>query len=103
MDVAIMKYLPFEKGVALRLNKLESLQPRMLCTKFDWNHPFGCGQDEYVKKNSDKRKDKQTTYNRQSEKLVSWVFTSGGLKHAASFQASSHIKGDMHIHSFWKD
>jgi hypothetical protein len=28
-------YLPFEEDLALYLNKLESLHPRIICTKFD--------------------------------------------------------------------
>jgi hypothetical protein len=28
-------YLPFEKDLALNLNNLNSLYPRMICTRFD--------------------------------------------------------------------
>ena len=47
----ILQFSPLLKGVALPLNKLESLFPKnMLCEKFGWNYPSGSGkQDENVK------------------------------------------------------
>jgi hypothetical protein len=40
-------YLPFEEDLALYLNNLESLSPRMICTKFDWNWPAGSGEEDF--------------------------------------------------------
>ena len=43
-------YFTLGKGVALHLNKLKSLHPRMLCAKFGWNRRSGSGEeDENVK------------------------------------------------------
>ena len=39
-------HLPLEKDVVLYLNKLNSLYPRMLCTKFNWKWPSGSGAEE---------------------------------------------------------
>ena len=38
-------YLPFDRGRALYLNKIESPHPRMLCAKFGWNWLSGSGED----------------------------------------------------------
>jgi hypothetical protein len=38
-------YLPFEEPLALYLNNLNSLYPRMICTKFDWDSSVGSWAD----------------------------------------------------------
>ena len=55
---------------------LNPVQPGILCAKFGWNWPSGCGEeDENVKS---LQTDRQTD-DRWSEKLT-WAFSSGELK-----------------------
>lgn len=42
-------YLPFEKSLALDLNKLDSLPSRMLCAKFVWNSSCSSGDEDCKK------------------------------------------------------
>ena len=78
-------YLPWEKGGALHLNKLESLHPRILCAKLGRNWPSGSGEvDENVKSLGQRKRQRQqrqrrTTDTFRSEKLT-WAFGSGELK-----------------------
>ena len=39
-------YLCVEKGVALLLNEMNPLHPKMLCVKLGWNWPWGSWEDE---------------------------------------------------------
>ena len=41
-------YLLLEKCVALHLNKLEPLHPRMICAKFGSNWPSGSGEENLL-------------------------------------------------------
>ena len=41
-------YLPLEKGVALHLNKIESLSPKMLCAKICWYWLSGSGEEDFL-------------------------------------------------------
>ena len=41
-------YLPWEKGVALHLNKLNLLRSRMLCVKLGRNWPSGSGEEDFL-------------------------------------------------------
>ena len=76
-------YLPFEKGVALHLNKLEYPSPKDALCQFGWNWPSTRGsgeEDENVKSlQTEGQTDRQTTDDRWSEKLT-WAFSSGELK-----------------------
>ena len=71
-------YLPLEKGRALHLNKLDSLQPRILCAKFGWNWPSGSIEEENVKSLRQCQHQWRTTDKFWSEKLI-WAFGSGEL------------------------
>ena len=55
-------YLPFKKVMALHLNNLNSVYPRMPCAKLCWNWPRGFGEEiENVKSlQIDRRTDRQT-------------------------------------------
>ena len=65
-------YLPWEKGGALHLNKLESLHPRILCAKLGRNWPSGSGEvDENVKSLGQRKRQRQqrqrrTTFDQKS-------------------------------------
>jgi hypothetical protein len=40
-------YLPFEEDLALNLYNSNSLNPRIICTKFDWNWLAGSGEEDF--------------------------------------------------------
>ena len=71
--VLLLHYLPLEKGVVIYFNKLESLLPNDLCTKFGWNWPGGSREEVEIVKSlqtegrTDEQTDKwQTTGDRKS-------------------------------------
>ena len=77
-------YLPFEKGGALHLIKIESPSPKdALCqvwlklAHWFWRRRWKC------EKFTDRQTDRQTTDDRWSEKLT-WAFSSGELKMKSS-------------------
>ena len=74
---SMYNYLPLEKGRALHLNKLDSLQPRILCAKFGWNWPSGSREEENVKSLRQRQHQWRTTDKFWSEKLT---LASGELK-----------------------
>ena len=59
-------YLCVEKGVALLLNEMNPLHPKMLCVKLGWNWPWGSWEDEMWSLQTDG----------QPENLT-WAFSSG--------------------------
>ena len=85
-------YFPLEKGGALHLINLDSLNPRMICAKFGWNWSSGSGEeDENVKSLQQRRRRRQRrrkTHKLWSEKLT-WTFGSDDLKSAKEHRACS--------------
>ena len=93
-------YLPLERGVALHLNKLESLHPGMLCAKFCWNWPFGSGEEENMK--SLRRLWRQQTADILWSEKLTWAFGSGELKMIPDSRKNSSSKFNKNIKWFLK-
>ena len=93
-------YLPLERGVALHLNKLESLHPGMLCAKFCWNWPFGSGEEENMK--SLQRLWRQQTADILWSEKLTWAFGSGELKMIPDSRKNSSSKFNKNIKWFLK-
>ena len=62
-------YLPFEKGGALQLNKLESPLPKDALSKLGWNWPSGSGEEDENVKSLQQRRQRQRTYFDQKSSL----------------------------------
>ena len=104
----IPNYLPFGKGVALHLNKLESPSPKdSLCqvwlklAQWFWRRRWKYKKftDRQTDGQTDGRTDRQTTDDRWSEKLT-WAFSSGELKNAQGI-SGKRIKYSMNLQGIY--
>ena len=77
-------YLPMEKSGALHSKKNPSyfLSLRILCAKFCWNWPSGCGKEDGNVKNLQT----EGRAGKKQSKKISWALNSGELKIAYQFK-----------------
>ena len=97
----IPNYLPFGKGVALRLNKLEFPSPKdTLCqvwlklAQWFWRRRWKC--EKFTDRQTDGQTNGQTTDDRWSEKLT-WAFSSGELKSLSHSHIVYNLKFFVHL------